>query len=197
MSMNLKPQDVVVALKLCAYPDARPAMSVIANDLSLSPSEVHGAIRRLRASRLLHGPNLKDRPKLLIHQNFSLRIETEVEQLRFVLDGVQRMLNEHPAIEAGTSRLRVIDFAGAAFELELFAYAKTGNWADFTAIRQAVILKIAEIVKAAGTRFAAPTQLTYLARDAGVDTEKANDVVRHVTDLRANDAFSIPGETGP
>jgi hypothetical protein len=38
--MNLKPQDVVVALNLCAYPDVRPAMSIIANELSLSPSEV-------------------------------------------------------------------------------------------------------------------------------------------------------------
>ena len=68
--MNLKPQDVVVALKLCAYPDARPAMSVIANDLGLSPSEVHGAIGRLRASRLLHGPNLKDRPNISALEEF-------------------------------------------------------------------------------------------------------------------------------
>lgn len=68
--MNLKPQDVVVALKLCTYPDARPAMSVIANDLSLSPSEVHGAIGRLRASRLLHGPNLKDRPNISALEEF-------------------------------------------------------------------------------------------------------------------------------
>jgi hypothetical protein len=68
--MNLKPQDVVVALKLCAYPDARPAISVIANDLSLSPSEVHGAIKRLRASRLLHGPNLKDRPNISALEEF-------------------------------------------------------------------------------------------------------------------------------
>lgn len=68
--MNLKPQDVVVALKLCGYPDSRPAMSVIANDLSLSPSEVHGAIRRLRASRLLHGPNLKDRPNISALEEF-------------------------------------------------------------------------------------------------------------------------------
>ena len=141
--------------------------------------------------------NLKARSKLLIHQNFSLRIETQVEQFRFVLDATQKILNEHPRIEPGTSRLRVTDFAGAAFELELFAYGKTGNWAEFTAIRQDVILKIAEIVKVTGTWFAAPTQLTYLARDAGVNTEKGNDVVRHVTELRANGAFSIPGETGP
>lgn len=68
--MNLKPQDIVVALKLCVYPDARPPMSVIANDLSLSPSEVHGAIGRLRASRLLHGPKLKDRPNISALEEF-------------------------------------------------------------------------------------------------------------------------------
>ena len=86
---------------------------------------------------------MKRRRKLLINQTFSLRIETPVEQLRFVLDRVQSMLDEHPAIEVGTSRIRVDSFAGAAFELELFAYGKTGDWADFTAIRQDVLLKIA------------------------------------------------------
>jgi MscS family membrane protein len=88
-----------------------------------------------------------------------------------VLDGVQSMLDEHPSIESG-SRVRVTKFAGAAVELELFPYVKTGDWAQFTVIRQDVILKIAEIVEAAGTRFAAPTQLTYLARDAGAEPEK-------------------------
>ncbi len=116
--------------------------------------------------------NMKARPKLLMDQTFSLRIETRIEQLRFVLDGVQSMLNGHPSIESGTSRIRVNDFAGAAFELELFAYGKTGDWAAFTAIRQDVILKVAEIVEAAGTHFAGPTQLTYLAGDPAVEPGK-------------------------
>jgi len=68
--MNLKPQDVVVALKLCEYPDARPPISVIASELSLSPSEVHGALARLRASRLLHGPELKSRPNISALEEF-------------------------------------------------------------------------------------------------------------------------------
>src|SRR5271165_4127123 len=76
--------------------------------------------------------NMKARPKLLINQNFSLRIETTVEQLRSVLDRVQSMLNEHPMIESGTSRLRVCAIAGAAFEFELWAYGKTGDWTEFT-----------------------------------------------------------------
>ena len=68
--MNLKPQDVVVVLKLFGYPKGRPPMSVIAGDLGLSPSEVHGAIQRLRSSKLLHGPALKDKPNISALEEF-------------------------------------------------------------------------------------------------------------------------------
>jgi MscS family membrane protein len=139
--------------------------------------------------------NLTGRSKLLINQTFALRIETELDQLRFVLDRVQGMLDKHPKIEPGTSRIRITSFVGAAFALELVAYGKTGDWAQLTAIRQEVILKIAEIVEACGARFAAPTQLAYLSRDTSVDTQKANDIVRRVTELRPSDIFEVPGES--
>jgi MscS family membrane protein len=138
--------------------------------------------------------NMKARPKLLISQNFSLRIETKIDQLRFVLDSVQTMLNEEPAIESGTSRVRVTSFAGAAYDLELFAYGKTSDWTELTAIRQDVVLKIAGIVEAAGTQFAAPTRLTYLSREVGIDAEKPSDVLRRVTEPKASDAFQVPEE---
>ena len=125
--------------------------------------------------------NFGPRRKCLLNQHFSLRIETQVEQLRFVLDRVQSMLDQHPEVETGTSRIRVADFAGSAFELELWAFVKTADWGAFTVVRQDVILKIAEIVEAAGTRLAAPTQLTYLSRDVGLNTEKANDIAPHLS----------------
>jgi hypothetical protein len=68
--MNLKPQDVVVVLKLFGYPKGRPPMSIVAGDLGLSPSEVHGAIQRLRSSKLLHGPALKDKPNISALEEF-------------------------------------------------------------------------------------------------------------------------------
>jgi MscS family membrane protein len=138
--------------------------------------------------------NMKERPKLLLQQTFSLRIETQVEQLRFVLDGVQKMLDEDPAVESGSSRLRVTSFAGAAFELELFAFVKTGDFGKFTGFRQEIILKIAGIVESAGTRFAAPTRLTYQAKDPGLDTGKASEIVGQGTELRADNALRFPGE---
>ena len=54
----------------------------------------------------------------------------------------------------------------------LVAYAHTGDWVQFTAIRQELILKLAEIVEAAGAQFAGPTQVTYLAGDATVEPGK-------------------------
>jgi MscS family membrane protein len=138
--------------------------------------------------------NMKARPKLLISQTFALRIETQVEQLKFILNSVQRMLNDEPSIEAGSSRVRVTGFSGAAYDMELFAYGKTSDWKELTAIRQDVLFKIATIVEAAGTQFAAPTRLTYQAKDPGVDTDKADEIVRQVAALRANNAFLFPGE---
>ena len=54
--------------------------------------------------------NMKARPKLLLQQTFSLRIETRVEQLRFVLDGVEKMLNEDPS-----DRIRKLKIASNQF----------------------------------------------------------------------------------
>jgi hypothetical protein len=42
----------------------------VASDLGVSPSEVHGAIQRLRSSRLLHGAALKDKPNISALEEF-------------------------------------------------------------------------------------------------------------------------------
>jgi MscS family membrane protein len=120
--------------------------------------------------------NLKARPKLLIDQTFSLRIETRVEQLHAVLDRVKAMLDSLPFIESDSARIRVNSFANAAFELEVFAYVSTGDWAKFTTYRQEVVLQIAEIVESAGARFAAPTRLTYLSSDAASDAQRTSGI---------------------
>ena len=59
---GLKPQDVAVVLQLCRQPHPRRPYSQIALELSMSPSEVHAAVKRAQASRLLHRPELGGRP---------------------------------------------------------------------------------------------------------------------------------------
>jgi MscS family membrane protein len=131
--------------------------------------------------------NLSNRKKFLIKQKFSLRIETKVDQLSSVLDHMQSMLNQHPGIESNSASVRIESFAGAAFEVELVAYGNTADWAEFTCIRQDVLMKIAEIVDASGTGFAPLTRLIYLSSDDGI--------MRRLTEPRAGDTTEAIGES--
>jgi DNA-binding transcriptional MocR family regulator len=71
MPQGLLAQDVVVLAKLVSYHQARPAIAQLAGDLSLSPSQVHLALKRLERSRLIDGrtgrPLLKAVDEFLIH----------------------------------------------------------------------------------------------------------------------------------
>ena len=68
--MALKPQDIAVVLKLCAYGTHRPPYFKIASDLSMSPSEVHAAVKRAQTSHLLHGQELHEMPNVSALEEF-------------------------------------------------------------------------------------------------------------------------------
>lgn len=53
MPHGLLPQDVVVLAKLVSYRGTRPPIAHLAVDLSLSPSQIHLALKRLERSRLI------------------------------------------------------------------------------------------------------------------------------------------------
>jgi MscS family membrane protein len=71
--------------------------------------------------------------------------------------------------------------------MELWAYIKIGDWAQFTGIRQDVLLKIADIVEASGTQFAAPTRLMYLSGGVPTDEGRGDRTVRRREELRDSD----------
>ena len=66
----LKPQDIVVMLKLLKAGSKRPTYAQLAVDLYMSPSEVHASMQRARAARLIHGPELGDRVNVKALEEF-------------------------------------------------------------------------------------------------------------------------------
>jgi DNA-binding Lrp family transcriptional regulator len=68
--MVLKPQDVVVALKLSKFEGKRPSFAQIAEELAMSTSEVHAAVKRTQAAHLMHGPELGERPNYRALEEF-------------------------------------------------------------------------------------------------------------------------------
>jgi hypothetical protein len=67
---SLKSQDVVVLLKLISYGGRRPSMAMMAMDLLISPSEVHGALKRLIDSHLVSASAQGHRPLLPAVEEF-------------------------------------------------------------------------------------------------------------------------------
>jgi MscS family membrane protein len=100
--------------------------------------------------------NFTTRGKILIRTILRLRYDTSSEQLRRALDGIHGLLTSHPDLEAETARIRLVDFGLHAFELELFAYARTSDVATFLGVREALLLQVAAIVESCGSGFAEP-----------------------------------------
>jgi len=69
--MTLKPQDIVILLKLTTIADRPWSFSSLASDLGMSSSEVHGGIGRATAARLFDPhrkvPILNSLLELLVH----------------------------------------------------------------------------------------------------------------------------------
>lgn len=82
---SLKPQDVVILVKLCGYESAnRPPYAQIARDLDISPSGINQAVKRLQQARLLHPSRQFGEPAPM---NSELPILAAVEE--FLIHGVK------------------------------------------------------------------------------------------------------------
>ncbi len=91
---------------------------------------------------------------------------TTEAQLREVLDGLQRVLREHPKLwpEGFTVVLRGL--GPSALEIEVTAWFQTEDFGEFQKIRQEVLLQFLRVVERAGTSLAFPTQTVHVASPA-------------------------------
>lgn len=136
--------------------------------------------------------NLTRRDKILFTGNLGLRYETSADQLRFVLAEIRRMLYEHPKIDAASARIRFAGFADSALSLEIFCYILTTDQAEFTAVREDVLLRMMEIVEQAGAGFAFPSRTVYVTRDSGLDQEKTEAAAGQVRQWRDQNQLPFP-----
>jgi MscS family membrane protein len=107
--------------------------------------------------------NLSERDRVLLREQIRLRYETTLDQLRSVMASLERMLQEHGEIDDDSLRVRLDGFGEDGFEIELYCYAITDAWPEFTRIREDVLLKTLAIVETSGTKLALPTEVHYQA----------------------------------
>ena len=129
---------------------------------------------------------------MLIKTTIGLRYETVNDQLRHVLVKFREMLHAHPKIHSDTVRVRFAGFGQSSLDIDVRIYAMTRDWNEFFAIREDVLLRMSDIVKASGSSFAFPSQTLYLGRDSGPDTERGEAAAKEVESWRKAGKLPFP-----
>ena len=130
--------------------------------------------------------------EMLAHSVVGLRYETTLDQLRFLLVEIRRMLHAHPRINSDTVRVRFTGFGESSLTIDIRAYVMTREWNDFFAVREDIYFRIYEIVGRSGTSFAFPSQTLYVRRDTGVDQARAEEIENTVAEWRQNGRLPFP-----
>jgi MscS family membrane protein len=136
--------------------------------------------------------NFTMRDRIWFHHILHLRYETNADQLRYILAEIRRMLYEHPKVESPSARTRFIGFGNSSLDVEVFAYVLETEYVPFLHIQEDLLLRIIDIIEASGSGFAFPSQTTYLAGDAGLDTAKSQKAIETVRQLREKGELPFP-----
>ena len=103
------------------------------------------------------------------------------------------MLYAHPRVDPDPARIRFTGFGAYSLDFEVFAYVRTRDFGEFLEIAEDLNLRLMDIVAAAGTGFAFPSQTTYVERDAGIDRDRAATAEDRVRSWRERGELFLPG----
>lgn len=113
--------------------------------------------------------NFSRRDRLLFRHTIGLRYETETKALLAVVEAIRIYLIEHPRVlDQAALRVSFVGFGSYSLDIELFTYIATADRVEFLTIQEELLVEIGTIVRAHGSDFAFPSNVTYVGRDGGL-----------------------------
>ena len=105
-----------------------------------------------------------------IYWKIGIEYSAKAAQLREIRDNLERYILEsddfaHPP-EVSTF-VRIDAFNASSIDIMLYCFTKTTDWGTWLEIKEQLALKIKDIVEAAGTDFAFPSQTIYVEQSEG------------------------------
>jgi MscS family membrane protein len=136
--------------------------------------------------------NFTRRDRIWYHPTIRLCCETTPDQIRYILVEVHRMLYAHPKVDSGSARIRFAGFGSASLDLEIFSYVTVTDYGEYLEIAEDLNLRIMDIVAAAGSSLALPSQMTYLEKRRSVDFDRARAAEAQVKEWRERHELWLP-----
>jgi MscS family membrane protein len=108
--------------------------------------------------------NLSRRTKFLISSILSISYESSLAQFAEALTQVRTILTSHHRVEHESARFCLSRLSPLGYEVELSAYVLGADIAEFSAIREDVLVRIMKILESVGAILAIPTQVSYVSK---------------------------------
>ena len=140
----------------------------------------------------LHLNNYSERDRFWYHPTLQLRYETTPDQIRYILVEVRKMLYAHPKILAEPLHVRFKSFGEYSLDVEVFAYIGVKSYDESLEVGEDLNLRIMDIVSAAGTDFAFPSEVQYSLPGKPLDEERAKAVGLKVKEWKAKRELYLP-----
>jgi MscS family membrane protein len=135
--------------------------------------------------------NLARRDRFWYHPTLSLRYETSPDQLRYILVEVRRLLYAHPKVESTSARVRFVGFGSSSLDLEVSSYVNVTDGTEYLEVAEDLNLRLMDIIAAAGSSFAFPSQTTYIEQGIGLDAARAQAAEAQVQTWREQDELYV------
>jgi MscS family membrane protein len=117
--------------------------------------------------------NFRLRDKILFRQVVRLRYDLAPDHVRYVMEQLRDILARHPKVEDASARVRLLNLAESAIEVQVYAYILTREYREFLAVQEDLILQAMDVLENSGAAIAVPGQTTMVTRDAWIDPQKA------------------------
>ena len=92
-------------------------------------------------------------------------------QVQQVLDGMERVMREHPNVGAGSVVVRLAALGASSLEIEVECWFATTDYGRYRDWRQQVLLDFMRVVEEAGTSFAFPTSTVHVVSHEAAGAE--------------------------
>jgi MscS family membrane protein len=136
--------------------------------------------------------NFAKRDRIRLLMTIGVQYDTSREQLQYIVDELNRVLLAHPMVFHEVIRVRFAGFADSALEIEIFTFITTTDFTEFTAVREDLMLKMSEVVEAAGAEFAFPSRTIYAGKASDADSKKAKVAAETIEQRIAAGDWTIP-----
>ena len=135
--------------------------------------------------------NLSRRTRFLISAPVFLSYECSVAQLQLIIARAREILYAHPRVETETAKFRFSGLSTTGFRVDLFAYIRTNDGAEFLAIQEDLLFRIVGVVESAGAAWA-PSQVTYLFQDSAVNEKKMTEAEEAIRNWQSSSQVPFP-----